>query len=95
MSTLLAHRFERAASSAAQNTLAGAIGRALRQAAQRLRQWRAAVRARDEIATLDAATLRDIGLYRSEAGSVAAELYGLAGATRWRVLESRVDTRPT
>jgi uncharacterized protein YjiS (DUF1127 family) len=79
----------------AQRQLADQIERALRSFAERLRQRREWIRTRDEIATLDAATLRDIGLHRSEADSVAAELHGLAGATRRRVLESRVDPRPT
>lgn len=75
--------------------LASQIGHAFATFAERLRQRREWIAARDEIATLDAATLRDIGLHRSEADSVAAELHGLASATRRRMLESRVDPRPT
>lgn len=37
---------------------------------------------RDALARLDAATLRDIGLYREEIGSVAAELHGHAVDSR-------------
>jgi uncharacterized protein YjiS (DUF1127 family) len=43
---------------------------------QRARATRAA------LAALDDATLRDIGLTRPEIGSAAAELHGLAAATR-------------
>jgi uncharacterized protein YjiS (DUF1127 family) len=40
---------------------------------------------------LDRRTLRDLGLDRSEIGSIAAELSGAVGATRIRVLEAHLD----
>jgi uncharacterized protein YjiS (DUF1127 family) len=46
------------------------------------RRWRAARATRLELATLDARTLRDLGIDPSETGSVAAEVFGLAERTR-------------
>jgi hypothetical protein len=74
--------------------LASQIAHAFATFAERLRQRRDWIATRDEIGTLDAATLRDLGMRRSEAGSLAAEAHGIAHATRQRVLGSRVDTRP-
>jgi uncharacterized protein YjiS (DUF1127 family) len=93
MPALLLQSLERTAPRAAPTTLADHVGRMLRQAAQRLRRWRAAASTRDELAALDAATLRDIGMHRSEAASVAAEVHGLAEAVRQRVLDARLDPR--
>lgn len=45
-------------------------------------RWRAARATRLELATLDARTLRDLGIDPSETGSVAAEVVGLAERTR-------------
>jgi uncharacterized protein YjiS (DUF1127 family) len=101
MSTLLnPSSFAMAAQGAEENVrrvhqaLASQIENAFATFAKRLRQRREWIATRDEIATLDAATLRDLGLRRSEADSVAAEAHGIAEATRRRVLESRVDPRP-
>jgi uncharacterized protein YjiS (DUF1127 family) len=47
------------------------------------RLWRAEGAA---LARLDAATLRDLGIYRSEIGSVAAKVMGTSELTRMRVV---------
>ena len=46
------------------------------------RRWKAARATRLELSTLDARMLRDLGIDRSEVGSVAAEIAGLAERTR-------------
>jgi uncharacterized protein YjiS (DUF1127 family) len=74
-------------------SLTSQIEHAFATFAERLRQRREWIASRDEIDALDAATLRDLGLHRSEAGSLAAEAFGIAQATRQRVLASRVDIR--
>jgi uncharacterized protein YjiS (DUF1127 family) len=62
--------------------LAARVG-AVMAAAHRARRQRAAMeRQRRQIDALDGATLKDIGLHRSEAGSAAAELCGYAEASR-------------
>lgn len=77
----------------AHQALVSQIVRAFATRAQRLRQRRDWIATRDAIGALDAATLRDLGLHRSEIDSVAAEAHGIAQATRQRVLEARADTR--
>jgi len=64
--------------------------RAARRAVALFRLYRRRFRRRAELRqlqSLDAATLRDLGLTRSEIGSVHAEFAGLASATRRPVLE--------
>ena len=69
--------------------------RALQALAELLRQCRAAWRRQSEarqahlaLRELDAHTLRDLGLDRSELGSLVAEIGGQAGPTRVRVLQA-------
>lgn len=74
-------------------SLVSPLVRAFASLAERRRRRRDWIATRDEIGALDAATLRDLGLHRSEAASVAAEAHGIARATRLRVLDARADTR--
>jgi uncharacterized protein YjiS (DUF1127 family) len=73
--------------------LASAVVRArryARRAAALLRLYRRRSRQRvglRQLQSLDAATLRDLGLTRAEIGSVLAESAGLAAATRRPVIE--------
>jgi hypothetical protein len=87
MSTTLS-RFGRAAAAAHAPFLHGAI-EGLRHAWQGLREGRARrrrlARMHAAIAALDDATLRDIGVQRSEVGSFWAEYEGLAPVTRQRL----------
>ena len=64
---------------------------AVRDTLARRRQHRVRVARARQLAALDAVTLRDIGLHRSEAGSVAAELDGSAEPTRRRAREPEVS----
>ncbi len=59
-----------------------AAARGVQRLAARWRRWRAFARTRREIERLDDAALRDLGIARAEATSLAAELHGLAAATR-------------
>ena len=61
----------------------------LRRFAERWRQRRAWLHTRRTIEQLDDATLRDIGVTRAEAPSIAAEAVGLVDASRVRVPHSR------
>jgi len=65
---------------------AGALRKAASQYLRRLiepirRHWQC-WRTRTALAQLDSRTLRDIGLYRCEIGSVAAEVHGACPRTR-------------
>lgn len=57
----------------------------------RWRRWRDEARQHAELAALDGATLRDLGLQRGEFGSLDAESRGLAACTRRRLVGCRVD----
>ena len=77
-----------------------APSRALQAVADLLRRgcaaWRHQAEARQThlaLRELDAHTLRDLGLDRSELGSLVAEIGGQAGPTRVRVLQSFHGTR--
>lgn len=59
-----------------------AAARGVQRLAARWQRWRAWVRTRRAIERLDDAALRDLGFARAEAASLAAELHGLAPATR-------------
>ena len=50
-----------------------------------VRRWRRELQARRELELLDASTLRDLGLHRSEYLSYLAEASGAADQTRRRV----------
>ena len=63
-----------------------AIAAYLRGIAQRLRRRRQASAFHDELRGLDDHMLRDLGMDRSEIGSVAFEMAGLTDATRLRAL---------
>lgn len=97
MSTLASSVAARAAASSAQRrfaaTLADTVANAVRTVADVLRRRRELARTLRDVERLDAATLRDLGLHRSEAGSVAAELHGFAEASRRLSIASRVDAR--
>ena len=63
-----------------------AIAAYLRGIVQRLRRRRQASAFHDELRGLDDHMLRDLGIDRSEIGSVASEMAGLTDATRLRAL---------
>ena len=58
----------------------------LREFAARIRRRREASVFRDELRGLDDHALHDLGIDRSEIGSVASEMAGLADPTRLRAL---------
>jgi uncharacterized protein YjiS (DUF1127 family) len=93
MSTTVSIAAVQSARHHAQRQLLDQIEHAVKSFAERLRQRREAIATREQIAALDAATLRDLGMHRSEAGSIAAEAHGLALATRQRILDARQDSR--
>ncbi|WP_298829194.1 hypothetical protein [uncultured Piscinibacter sp.] len=75
---------------AAPSTAITAPGRRLARLRDRVRAWLARGRERSAtvaLESLDERSLRDIGLARSELGSVRAELEGRVEATRLRVLQ--------
>jgi len=74
----------------AAGTLFSAALRALRTALEHFRSRRRLAQMHATLAALDEATLRDIGLGRSEAGSYWAESEGQIEATRVRVISQRV-----
>lgn len=59
-----------------------AAARGVQRLAVRWQRWRAWMRTRREIERLDDAALRDLGIARAEAASLAAELHGLTAITR-------------
>jgi len=75
--------------------LIGATADALRRAQATWRQRRQARYYRLPLQEIDDRTLRDIGLVRSEIGSVAAELAGAAAPTRIHVAAISYPTRRT
>lgn len=81
------------AARAAQRRLADHVAAIVRSALEAWRERRRIAATRLVLEQLDAATLRDLGLDRSEAASVAAELHGVAVASRRLSLASRVDVR--
>jgi uncharacterized protein YjiS (DUF1127 family) len=94
MSTLVHSDASQSASRIAQRRFAEAVVAAFRNLARRLREQRDVARTRRALASLDAATLRDLGIHRSETGSVAAEVHAMAQASRRVALALRQDTRP-
>lgn len=66
-------------------TTAGAVAGALRRHAERSARRRLAWRTERALARLDARTLRDLGLTRSQTRSVASEIAGDHGATQRRI----------
>jgi uncharacterized protein YjiS (DUF1127 family) len=68
------------------HAIGAALGECVRGALARRRARRDLRRTVAVLRELDPRTLRDIGVTESEAGSIAAELHGLAERTRARVL---------
>jgi uncharacterized protein YjiS (DUF1127 family) len=66
------------------------VTRHLAAARQALRLRLEAARAREQLERLDAATLRDIGLARSEISSANAEALGALERTRRRLADPRL-----
>jgi uncharacterized protein YjiS (DUF1127 family) len=83
----------RLAASAAQRRLSDHVAALVRATVEAWRERRRLAATRTELEQLDAATLRDLGMHRSEVGSVAAELHGFAVASRRQSLASRLDLR--
>ena len=81
------------AARAAQRRLAAHVAAVVRAALDAWRERRRVAATRRELERLDAATQRDLGLHRSEAASVAAEVHGVAVASRRLSLASRLDAR--
>ena len=66
--------------------LLGALQRRLHASLTAWRHWRQLRATRLALAGLDAATLRDIGIVRTEIDSLAAEVHGGVAVTRARLL---------
>ena len=87
------HEANPSAARAAQRRLAGHVAAIVRAALEAWRERRHAAATRRDLDQLDDATLRDLGLHRSEAASLAAELHGIVVASRQLSMASRFDAR--